>query len=306
MDRMVRDLYPAYHMAATAILPAPEDVADLVPRPGSVTWRIAGDGRLLAGAGYALLLQVAHPVVGAGVAQHSDYRNDPWGRLWRTLDYVNLTIFGGPEAAAEIGRRTREMHKRIKGVRPDGERYHALEPEAFAWVHATLAHSILRSHELFGVRPSAWERERFYADWRRVGRLIGVRERDLPAGLGAFNRYFDAMVDDVLVDNETVHGVLETLVKPARPDVPLLPEGAWKVLRVPAARGGLIVTSGMLGPKLRARFGLPWTRSDAVQFNAIAAASRASGPVLPRRLRAFGPTYLDWRRDAIRATGIAV
>ena len=138
-----------------AILPAPDEVTDLVPRPGSVTWRIAGDGRLMAGAGFALLLQVSHPVVGAGVAEHSDFRNDPWGRLWRTLDYVNLSVFGGPEAAAEIGRRTREMHKRIKGVRPDGERYHALDPEAFAWVHATLAHSILRSHQLFGRRGSA-------------------------------------------------------------------------------------------------------------------------------------------------------
>jgi uncharacterized protein (DUF2236 family) len=291
-------------MAATAILPDQDDVADLVPRPGSVTWRIAGDGRLLAGAGYALLLQVAHPVVGAGVAQHSDYRSDPWGRLWRTLDYVNLSVFGGPEAAGEIGRRTRAMHKRIKGVRPDGERYHALEPEAFAWVHATLAHSILRSHELFGVRPTAWEQERFYADWRRIGRLIGVRERDLPAGLAEFNRYFDRMVDEVLVDNETVHGVLETLVAPAKPDVPMLSDAAWRVLRLPAARAGRLITSGMLGPKLRARFGLPWTGADHAQFTVLSAASRASGPVLPRRMKAFGPTYLALRKDAIRATGI--
>jgi uncharacterized protein (DUF2236 family) len=291
---------------ATAILPPQEDVAGLVPRPGSVTWRIAGDGRLLAGAGYALVLQVAHPVVGAGVAQHSDYRNDPWGRLWRTLDYVNLSIFGGPEAAGEIGRRTREMHKQIKGVRPDGERYHALDPAAFAWVHATLAHSILRSHELFGVRPTAWEQERFYADWRRVGRLIGVRDRDLPAGLAAFNAYFDRMVDEVLTDNETVHGVLETLVQPAKPPVPGLPDGAWNVLRMPAARAGRIITAGMLGPKLRARFGLPWSRADQAQFTAMAAASRASGPVLPRRVKAFGPSYLALRRDAIRRTGIEV
>src|SRR4051794_20825301 len=115
----------------TMLLPTAEEAPALVPQPGSPAWRIAGDARLLAGAGYALLLQVAHPVVGAGVAEHSDYRRDPWNRLWRTLDFVNLSVFGGPEAAADVGRRTRALHTRIKGVRPDGERYHALEPEAF-------------------------------------------------------------------------------------------------------------------------------------------------------------------------------
>jgi uncharacterized protein (DUF2236 family) len=287
-----------------AILPAQDEVSDLIPRPGSVTWRIAGDGRLMAGAGFALLLQVSHPVVGAGVAEHSDFRNDPWGRLWRTLDYVNLSVFGGPGAAAEIGRRTREMHKRIKGVRPDGERYHALDPEAFAWVHATLAHSILRSHQLFGRPATPWEREVFYADWRRVGRLIGVRDRDLPAGVKAFDAYVQRMIDEELVHNETVDAVLETLVAPARPDVPLLTEPAWRVLRRPAARAGRVITYGMIGPQLRERFGLPWTRADQAEFAAISALSRASGPVLPRRLREFGPTYLNVRRKAIRATGI--
>jgi uncharacterized protein (DUF2236 family) len=288
----------------SSILPQQDDLPDLVPRPGSVTWRIAGDGRLLAGAGYALVLQVAHPVVGAGVAQHSDYRNDPWGRLWRTLDYVNLSIFGGPEAAGEIGRRTRNMHKQIKGVRPDGERYHALDPAAFAWVHATLAHSILRSHELFGLKPTPAERAAFYADWRRIGRLIGVRDRDLPADYQTFTLYFNQTVDAMLGDNETVQGVLESLQKPARPDLRLLPEPVWRVLRIPPARATRVITAGMLGAKLCARFGLSWTRADDLQFRAIAAASRVSGPLLPRRLKQFGPSYLELRKDAIRASGI--
>src|SRR4051794_1201167 len=152
--------------------------------PAPVTRRLTGDARLLMSAGYALVLQVSHPTVGAGVAQHSNFSADPWGRLLRTLDYVNVTVFGGPEAAAEMGRRTRERHKSIKGVRPDGTRYPSLEPEAFAWVHATLAHSILEAQAMFGRRPRRWERDAFYEDWRELGGLVGVRERDLPETYG--------------------------------------------------------------------------------------------------------------------------
>src|SRR3954453_16847363 len=122
--------------------------------PSATTERLAGDARTMNGAGYALLLQVAHPVVGAGVQDHSNFQEDPWGRLVRTLDYVNVTVFGGPEAAAMIGSRTREMQKRIKGFLPSGKRYHSLEPGPFAWVHATLAEAILRSHECFVGSPS--------------------------------------------------------------------------------------------------------------------------------------------------------
>src|SRR3954469_24863750 len=126
----------------TELLPDPHEVPQLIPRPGGAVWRAAGDIRTLPAAGYALMLQVAHPTVGAGVAEHSNFREEPWGRLLRTLDFVHGSIYGGPQLASHIGRRVRAMHKTIKGVRPDGERYHALEPTAYAWVHATLASAI--------------------------------------------------------------------------------------------------------------------------------------------------------------------
>src|SRR5437764_2499574 len=137
-----------------AVLPREEQFAELAIVPGSVTWRYASDARAMLGAGAALLLQVSHPTVAAGVREHSEFERDPWGRLLRTLDFVNLLIYGGPEAAARTGRALREMHRRIKGVDPDGKRYHALEPEAYAWVHATLAEVIVRAHRLFGRRLS--------------------------------------------------------------------------------------------------------------------------------------------------------
>src|ERR671936_1006099 len=159
------------------VLPGREELEQLAIAPGSVTWRYASDARSMLGAGAALLLQVSHPTVAAGVREHSDFERDPWGRLWRTLDFVNLFIYAGPEAAARTGRALREMHRSIKGVAPDGRRYHALEPEAYAWVHATLCEAIIGSHRLFGRPIRADEVFRFYAEWRALGRLLGVRER---------------------------------------------------------------------------------------------------------------------------------
>src|SRR5438270_4842868 len=115
--------------AAPGLMPDPAGWPALVPQPGSLTWARAGDARLLICAGYALLLQVSHPTVGAGVSEHSQFRRDPWGRLLRTLDYSYTMVYGGPPAAAEMGRRIRSFHGQISGRRADGRRYHALEPE---------------------------------------------------------------------------------------------------------------------------------------------------------------------------------
>jgi len=97
-------------------------------------------------------------------------------------------VFGGDEAAAAMGRRTREMHKRIKGRLPDGTHYHSLDPGPFAWVHATLVHSIIKVATRFGTRPTERERETVYQDWRAIGEHIGVRPRDLPETHHEFRR----------------------------------------------------------------------------------------------------------------------
>jgi uncharacterized protein (DUF2236 family) len=272
------------------------DPAHLAPKRGSVTWRYAGDVRLLATGAYAILLQVAHPTVGAGVAEHSSFRRDPWGRLLRTLDYTYSMTYGGPELAAATGRGMREMHKRIKGVKPDGERYHALEPEAYAWVHATLVHSIVRGHELLGRPMSRPDVERLYAEWRLSGELIGVRERDLPESWQEFGAYFDAMVAGRLERTAAVDEVLEALSEPTRPGLRFLPHAAWRVARIPAARQTDLVTGGLLGSELRARLGVPWSRARERELRLLAGASRAVTPLLPRTLRNVGPSYLRWRK----------
>jgi uncharacterized protein (DUF2236 family) len=232
------------------------------------------------------------------VSEHSSFKSDPWGRLLRTLDYTYTMVYGGPQQAASMGRRVREMHKQIRGIRPDGERYHALEPEAYAWVHATLAEAIITGHRRFGRRMHPDEIERFYADWIANGRLLGVRERDLPGDWTAFRSYLDAMIHDRLENNPAVQDVLAALADPAPPPIPGLGNGVWRTLRIPAVRLLSLATVGLLPPLLRTRFGVRWTPAQERELRALSALSRAATPALPRSLGNVGPRYLRWRRRA--------
>jgi uncharacterized protein (DUF2236 family) len=275
------------------------NAAELVPKPGSPLWRYGGDARLIGTGAYAILLQVAHPTVGAGVSEHSNFRADPWGRLLRTLDYSYAMTYGGAALAEETGRRIREMHERIKGVRPDGVPYSALEPEAYAWVHATLAHSIVRGHELLGTPMPSAEVEPFYAEWRRAGQLIGVREGDLPETWAEFGPYFEQMEANRLERTPAVDEVLEALRAPTRPPLPLLSGPAWRIARIPAVHQTALITAGLLSPRLRERFDIPWTRARERQLRLLGTASRAATPLLPKTMRNIGPSYLRWRQRAI-------
>jgi uncharacterized protein (DUF2236 family) len=305
MKRVAPDGAPSHH-EREPILPPREEAAELIPPRGGITWRISGDARIFGASGYALLLQVTHPSVGAGVSQHSNFKENPWGRLLRTLDYTSSVIYGGPDLAWDVGRRVREMHKRIKGVRPDGERYHALEPAPYAWVHATLAEAIVRAHNLF-CRPAleSEQTDQFWSEWRRMGRLIGVRYEDLPGTWPGLLGYFDRMVDEELEDTEAAQDVLTSLFEPTAPPLPGMRDWVWRVVSWPSTKAGSLATLGMLPPVLRQRLGVEWTPSRERRFRAMAAATRRARPLMPPQARSFGPHYLRWRREAIARGDVA-
>jgi uncharacterized protein (DUF2236 family) len=286
------------------VLPLPEEWPRLALDPSSITWRRAGDSRLFLASGTALLYQVAHPTVGAGVSEHSNFAADPWGRLLRTLDFTNLLIYGGPERAAEIGARIREFHKRIKGRLPDGTPYHALEPEAYAWVHASLAESILAAHARFGRPFTLAEAERFWSEWRPLGRFLGVRWRDLPERYADYREYVAWIVDELLEHTSAVDEVLDALQQPP-PPVKGVPPGVWRFASRPQVRLARLATVGLLPPRLRARLGLEWTPAKDAELRLLGRASRAMTPVMPRTLRNLGPSYLRWRREQIARGDVA-
>lgn len=289
----------------SGVLPGREEWGALAPSPGSPVWRAFNDVRLLSAAGYALLLQVSHPTVGHGVHQYSSFARDPWGRLLRTLDYVHGTVYGGPELAGTIGARVRGLHRTIRGVRPDGERYHAMEPAAFAWVHATLAAAVVEGHRVFTRPMTAREVEAFWRQWRDVGRLVGVRPRDLPESWPDFEAYLADTVATTLRWTPAVPEVVATLTAAAPPALPGMHPALWRVLRSPIGRQLHVQSVGLLPRELRHRLGLRWTPRDARAFRVLATLSRRAGPVVRGPLAEFGPAYVRWRRPALERGDVA-
>lgn len=282
------------------LFPSDSDVGRLILGPDSVAWRATSDLRLYLGMLYPLLLQVAHPTVDAGVAEHSEFEQRPWDRLLRTVDYVSLLVYGGPEAIP-AGRRLRSAHKRFRGTKPDGSRYSALEPSAYAWVHATLIDTYVRANARFGRPLTLSEIDRFYREYRGLGRLIGVRERDLPPTWRGFRRYFDATARETLTRTHSVERVLATIHDPGPPPMPVTAR-LWPVVKFPARRAVWLGGIGVMDPWLRRRLNIGWSPLDEAQFRALGVLSRAATPIMPADLKMIGPGHLRWRSAEI-ATG---
>ena len=116
------------------------DVADPgLYGPDSVTWRVHADPSMALAGLRALLLQAVHPLAMSGVAQHSDFREDPWGRLFRTAEYVGVTTFGTTEHARRAGAKVRGIHRRLGGIEPEsGIGYRVNDPELLRWVQGRM------------------------------------------------------------------------------------------------------------------------------------------------------------------------
>lgn len=283
------------------VLPEAREASQFTVGPDSLVWRRSSDPRLIFAAGRALLLQVAHPTVSHGVVDHSVFASDPWGRLLRTADYANLTVYGG-DLAAHVMAHTRELHKQIKGNAPDGGRYHALEPGAWAWVHLSLGESVIATGQHFGRRMNDRDQAAFYADWRRLGRLLGLRERDMPATWDLFQTEMRRIVSDTLQVTPTFLQVLDMLSAPPPPAaLPAALNPLWKTGMVVPGHALRLATTGLLPEQLRRRSGLPWTIAEQAQFELLGRASRALNPVMVGPAAVTGPVYLRLRRGAIAA-----
>ncbi|MCU1629960.1 MAG: hypothetical protein JWP64_4909 [Pseudonocardia sp.] len=136
---------------------------------------VHGDASMFVGGLRALLLQSLHPLAMAGVAGHSGYRGDPWGRLARTSYFLASTTFG-PEAEARATiERIRSVHAVVRGTAPDGRPYSASDPHLLEWVHLAEIDSFLRAHSRYGTAPLDQEgRDGYVADTARIARELGV------------------------------------------------------------------------------------------------------------------------------------
>jgi len=207
------------------------------------------------GGGPAVLLQVAHPLVAAGVVQHSDYRGDLWRRLGRTLRALYLITYGARAEAQRAAEAVRTVHSRVQGKTdvqlgpfPPGTPYSASDPALMLWVHATLVEASLTVYQRFVRALSSEDQERYYREMALVARLFGTPASVIPPSLPEFHDYFAAEIA-----GETV-----AVTAPAREVAAVIldaPLPAPMRLLLPAHR---LATAGLLPPRLRHEYGLRW------------------------------------------------
>lgn len=214
---------------------------------------VNGHASMYVGGIRALLLQSLHPLAMAGVAGHSGYRDDPWGRLQRTADYVAITTFARIEEAEALIDRVRRIHDKIKGTLPDGRAYAASDPHLLKWVHCAEIESFLIAYQRYGQRPlSPAECDAYVAQTALSAEKLGVvaaprtgRElRDTLASYSDELEYSDATADvvDLLVNNPPFPATM-------LPAYRMLAAGAIATMPV-AARHLLGLPSGRLGDQL--------------------------------------------------------
>jgi uncharacterized protein (DUF2236 family) len=270
--------------------------------PGSEAWRLNREAMLLLGAGpRALLLQVAHPLVAAGVAQHSQFRADPWARLSGTLRSYLRIVYGASPAARDEIRRLHELHRAVRGDVTDpavrgrhGARYSALDPALALWVHATLVDSTMVAYDAWLGPLAPDERARYYAETLPVGRAFGIPADRLPPDIEAFDAYLAGMLApggpvEVGADaRELAEAILNPPLGPAVAAAgPVLGRAAPLLDRIPpGAYGWLFWPSiGLLPASVREGYGLPWGVRQRVVAAWLVAAWQAWRPVLPPTFR---------------------
>jgi uncharacterized protein (DUF2236 family) len=221
---------------------------------------------LFLGGGRALLLQLAHPKVARGVADHSDFAHDPFGRLRRTIEVVDTIVYGTDAEATQASAALRAVHERVRG---DG--YEANDPALLLWVHATLVDTGIRIYNGFVHPLSATDRETIYAGAIELAEVIGVPRDEQPATYADFRDYMRSMVGTLEV-TDTAREVAHAVLHPARIPFELVRQ----------------VTVGLLPRPLREQYGFRWDAPRKAALNATALASRTVHPVLPKLLR-HGP-----------------
>jgi uncharacterized protein (DUF2236 family) len=230
--------------------------------------RVNGEAVVVLTGGRALVMQVAHPKVGAGVADHSDFQQRPWRRLYRTLSLMYLVSFADRTRADETAASIRRIHRHVTGPG-----YAASDPALLTWVNATLIDSALAAYQRFFRPLGDEEAEAFYQDATTIAEVLGAPRDRQPADLAAFRAY----VEETLASIELTETAQEQVSTVLHPPVTRAASPLMAVSRQ--------LTVGMLPPVLRQRLGLSWGPRREQALESAAACSRAVLPRLPRPLR---------------------
>lgn len=267
--------------------------------PDSLTWRYFGDLRCHLAGARGGILQLLHPAIGAGVAQHSSFFEDPLVRIERSVPPILGVIYD--EDPLATARQIRGFHTHIKGNDEKGRPYHALRRQTFWWGHATIFELFLRGTDLFVGRLRAEDKERLYQESLVWWRLYGMGDVGVPPDRPSFRRRFYEVCRDELEMTAAAARALEIAQSDGAP-MPTWVPGALRPVARPGMRHlGRLFSVGTLPRAVRTRFGVRWTVRDELELQAVALELRTAGRFIPASARLHPRAAAGWRRIADEA-----
>ncbi len=254
-------------------------------RDGTVAAKINREGVVLLGWGRAILLQIAHPLVAAAVADYSHFNGSAGGyvrRVRRTVGGMLGITFGDPEAAQRIIDRINGIHGKIHGtlredtgVFPAGTPYSATDPRLLRWVHITLVESMVQAYEQLVGPLTPAEKDEFCVEAADTGRRLGIADADLPKEFVALQ----AAIREAYDSGEIVVGTDARALAASLLAPPLGPVAA------PLFRVTTLVTVGMLPAAVREGYGFRWDARRDHAFRVVMACVKRVRWALPAMLR---------------------
>jgi len=222
--------------------------------PESIVWQVHSDPSMIVGGIRALLQQALHPVAMDGVAKNSDFRDDAWGRLQRTGDYVSTLSFAPIAEAEALAARVRSVHTRL-GLD---------DPHLLLWVHMSLVDSFLDVAARSGMQLGSQDRDQYVREMVDFARLVGIAVDDVPTNMNELKVYFENIAPELRASDDAKRAALFLAVPPmptairfATPAAPAwaslsalatasLPQWARKLYAIPVLPGHDAVTNAAL------------------------------------------------------------
>jgi len=238
--------------------------------PDSVAWRLHADPAMLAGGMRALLVQALEPRAMAGVDQHSKYRDDPWGRLRRTTEFVYETTYGDTARAEEACARVCKVHAHVRGIDPvTGRAYTASDPDLLLWIHAVEVHSFVAAYRAYAGRLSDEDADRYVAEMVRVAELVELPHGLAPTSMGELREYLHG-VEGLRITPAAQEGMRTIL----GPPMPIALRPLWLIPKT--------ATLAILPRFARRMYGLPWLPPATIPVRVnVYALTRAMNVLLP-------------------------
>ncbi|MCG8533717.1 MAG: DUF2236 domain-containing protein [Pseudomonadales bacterium] len=269
--------------------------------PDSMMWRDFGSYLYQLILPQAFILQSAHPMIDRAVSVDKKYKLDPWGRAKDSLKLLWPVIYSKPQDAIDMGVRLREMHRSIKGTNDKGEKYHALDPEAYAWVHMTGYDALLRLYKFFtNHKPTPKERAMLFEEWKAMGTMLGIINKSLPQTEEEYWERYNYIIEERLVHGPVLDDLLDPLFvfkNYPKPPKSKMPQPVWKVLAFIIGYTQHKVIVATLPENFRDKIGLKYSKLDKVMFETFAWMVRTFYPMLAEE-KQYIPMIWKTVRDA--------